>query len=286
MKAFASVDQVARPLMQLGLVVLALAVADADQLAWAWAVAYLPLGAMGWIWWRKLRDRAATRQVDPTAPVDGPFWRFTAPRALAGVTQVAMQRLDIILGGALAGLTAAAIYTAATRFLVLGQATARAVSMSVQPLLGETLALRDRDDALTLYQASTGWLVLATWPIYMVLINFGAQILGAFGDGYSDDGQTALLILCSAMLVATACGMVDMVLTMAGRSLWNLTNVLVAFGVNLGVDLVLIPHIGLIGAAIGWACGILVPPPAPAQPGGPLICGCIRSAGARSRRWC
>lgn len=257
MTANASIDQVARPAIQFGLVVLALALDGSTQLASYWTVAYLPLGIAAWISWRRLRDGASPLQEPATEPVDRAFWSFTLPRALAGVAQVAIQRLDIVLVGALAGLAEAAIYTAATRFLVLGQTAARAVSMSVQPLLGEALADPDGDDARELYQASTGWLVLITWPIYLVLIGFGPTILDVFGEGYAQDGGRALTILSAAMLVATACGMVDMVLTMAGRSLLNLTNVLVAFGVYLAVDFALITRLGLVGAAIGWAAGIL-----------------------------
>ena len=51
--------------------------------------------------------------------------------------------------------------------------------------------------------------------------------------------------------------MVAMVLTMAGKTTWNLFNVLLAFGLNIGLDLWLIPSMGMLGAAIGWAVAIL-----------------------------
>lgn len=257
MKPFALLDQVVRPTAQFLAVAAALMASGADHLALAWSLIYLPLGLLGWRWWQRLRDRSATDGEVRTEVSASRFWRFTAPRAFAAVAQMAMQRLDILLVGAIVGLAEAAVYTAATRFLVLGQSAARAVSMSVQPLLGEALARRDRSDALGLYQSTTAWLVLATWPIYFVLITNGSTILSVFGEGF-DDGRSALLILSVAMLVGSGCGMVDMVLTMAGRSVWNLMNVILAFAVNLGVDLVLIPRIGITGAAIGWAAGILV----------------------------
>ncbi|MGB3187495.1 MAG: oligosaccharide flippase family protein [Ornithinimicrobium sp.] len=256
MKVNASVDQMARPLLQLGLVALGIVVLGPQAAPGAWAAAYLPLAIVGWWWWRRLSARAAPQSHSSRLREARPFWAFTAPRALAGLAQVAMQRLDIILVGSLAGLPAAAIYAAATRFLSLGQMAARAVSLSAQPLLGEALARGDRRDAQQLYQASTVWLILVAWPLYLVLIVFGSEVLTVFGPGYSA-GDTALLILCSAMLIATSCGMVDMVLTMAGKSLWNLGNVLLAFTVNLGLDLILIPQIGIVGAAIGWASAIV-----------------------------
>ncbi len=258
MKPTAALDQMARPVLQLVLVGVLLALIGPGSISWAWSMAYLPTAALAWWWWNRLRDDAAAVQtVDATFRPTGPFWRFSAPRALAGVAQVAMQRLDIILVGALAGLEAAAIYGAATRFLALGQMVARAVSLSVQPLLGESLARQDYSGTTRLYQASTAWLVLATWPLYLVLLNFGGTVLAVFGDGYSV-GDSALLVLCTAMLVATACGMVDMVLIMAGRSFWNLTNVLLALTVNILLDLLLIPTYGVMGAALGWATALLL----------------------------
>lgn len=257
MKVTAALDQMVRPLLQLVLVGVVLAVIGPGGVSWAWTVAYLPVAAVSWWWWMRLRDQAASQVDDIDFRPGRAFWRFSSPRALAGVTQVAMQRLDIILVGALAGIEAAAIYGALTRFLALGQMIARSVSLSVQPLLGESLARNDLRDAGQLYKASTAWLVLATWPLYLVLISFGETVLGVFGTEYGV-GNSALLVLCAAMLVATACGMVDMVLIMAGRSFWNLANVLLAFALNLGLDLALIPEHAVLGAAIGWAVALLV----------------------------
>lgn len=259
MKVLAAVEQVGRPVGQVLLVGVVLAWIDSPGLLpVAWAIVYLPVAIIAWWWWHRLAQPVPAGDASATVrTLARPFWFFSAPRALASVTQTAMQRFDIVLVGALAGLGEAAIYTAATRFLVLGQIAGRALALSIQPLLGEALARDDHDVARSLYQVVTGWLVLGTWPLYFLLITYSPLVLKIFGDGYSE-AAPALALLSSVMLVATACGMVDMVLNMAGRSLWNLLNVLVAFGVNLGLDLWLIPEWGFMGAAVGWAAAILV----------------------------
>jgi O-antigen/teichoic acid export membrane protein len=66
-----------------------------------------------------------------------------------------------------------------------------------------------------------------------------------------------VVVLACAMLVATGCGMVDMVLAMAGRTSWNLANVLVALVLTIGLDLLLIPRLGAMGAALGLAGAML-----------------------------
>jgi O-antigen/teichoic acid export membrane protein len=198
--------------------------------------------------------RADNRHGKPNARG---FWRFTAPRSLASVAQIIIQRLDIVLVGVMKGPVDAAIYTAATRFLVAGQLGNSAISMAAQPQLTRLFAIKDRIGANTVYQVTTAWLILLTWPIYLLAAVFGPSVLAIFGRSYHA-GSTVMLILALTMLVATACGQVDVVLITTGRSTWSLVNGLLAMCVNICVDLVLIPRMGITGAAIGWAAAIVV----------------------------
>jgi O-antigen/teichoic acid export membrane protein len=140
--------------------------------------------------------------------------------------------------------------------VVLIQFANQGISQSVQPRLAEALAVGDRDTANHLYQTATGWLVLVTWPISFCVILFAPVYLGLFGGDYRR-GADVVVVLACAMLVATGCGMVDMVLAMAGRTSWNLVNVLIALGVTVGLDVLLIPRYGALGAAIGLACAMV-----------------------------
>jgi O-antigen/teichoic acid export membrane protein len=228
--------------------------------AFAWAAPYLPVAVLSAYAIRKLYlaskpPGATTRRVQRRA-MRRDFWRFTGPRALASVAQLALQRVDVLLVAALGGLAPAAIYAVAGRFVVLIQFANQGISQSVQPRLAEALTIGDRENANHLYQTATGWLVLVTWPINLLVIQLAPLYLRLFGDGYAA-GRTVVVILASAMLVATGCGMVDMVLAMAGRTSWNLVNVLIALGVTIGLDVLLIPRFGALGAAIGLACAMV-----------------------------
>jgi O-antigen/teichoic acid export membrane protein len=194
-------EQLTRPGLQLVLVALSIVLLDARGLSLAWAAAYLPAAVIAHAYWRRTLTRADTPMVAPPAveatdaSITGrDFWTFTAPRALASVAQMAMQRLDIVLVAAIAGAVPAAIYTASTRFLVVGQTGQRAVSLAVQPRIGEALALGDTASAKRLYRVSTSWLMLVTWPAYLVFIFFGERLLGLFGGGYAP-GRDVLLLL-------------------------------------------------------------------------------------------
>ncbi len=259
MRPYATVELIGRPLLQLVLVAgVALAGSNLAMGA-AWGLPYVPAAVLAWVWWRRLLSQVDRRTGadEPVVNVTGDFWRYSAPRALTSVAQVIMQRFDIVLVAALAGAVEAAIYTAATRFVVVGQFGNNAISLAAQPKMAESLALENRSEARQIYQVSTAWLMILTWPLYLTMLLFGSVLLQVFGAGYST-GSDVLVLLALAMLFSTACGMVEMVLAMAGKTLWNMLNMIVALTVQLGVDIWLIPSHGVMGAAIGWSAAIVI----------------------------
>lgn len=256
------VEKVCRPALQLGLLAVALLAAGTTVDTVAWSAPYLASAALAACWLSRVDSThrmVAARPGPVPERLAAAFWRFTAPRALSSVAQVALQRLDVVLVAVLLGFRAAALYTVATRFIVVGQLGNQAIGSAVQPRLAELLARHDVGAVRTLYQGSTAWVVLLTWPMFLLVGAFAPVYLRVFGGGYDETGAVAVVrLLCLAMLACGACGMVDMVLTMAGRTTWNLANVALAFGVNLVLDLVLIPSLGIVGAAAGWAIALLV----------------------------
>lgn len=269
------VDRIGRSTLQLVGVAAAAAGSASAMLAPLWALPYLPAAVISALWLRRVmaeQQSANVAKPSKTSAALAPgvradnrhgkpnahgFWRFTAPRSLASVAQIIIQRLDIVLVGVMKGPVDAAIYTAATRFLVAGQLGNSAISMAAQPQLTRLFTIKDRIGANTVYQVTTAWLILLTWPLYLLAAVFGPSVLAIFGRSYHA-GSTVMLILALSMLVATACGQVDVVLITTGRSTWSLVNGLLAMSVNICVDLILIPRMGITGAAIGWAAAIAV----------------------------
>jgi O-antigen/teichoic acid export membrane protein len=258
-------DRVMRPAAQLALLALVWSAGWGEQLfAALWALPYLPTALLAGV---ALGRRYATvRDVRTETPdrvdidVDFTprrFWAFTAPRAVASLAQMALQRVDVLIVAAMAGLAPAAMYAVAGRFVILGQFVNQGVSQAVQPRLAERLAVGDTAGANLLYRQATAWVVLVCWPLYLLVYTYAPLYLGLFGAHYAD-GAGVVRVLAAAMLLATACGMVDMVLAMAGRTWWNLVNVVLALLVMLAVDALLIPRSGAFGAAVGLAAAVVV----------------------------
>jgi len=180
------VDRIGRPLLQLAGVAAAAAAGSAALLAPLWALAYLPAVVVVWFWLRRIRCRLILDIPAPPEPLR--FWRFTGPRGLAALAQITIQRIDIVLVAVMRGPAQAAVYTAATRFLVAGQFGNQAISMAAQPRFTEMFTRGDHQVANRVYQATTAWLVVLTWPMYLLAVVFGPQVLAVFGRSYSAGG--------------------------------------------------------------------------------------------------
>lgn len=263
MRATVVTDKLGRTIAQLGLLLVAVwQHAGPVAITLAWSLPYLPASAAA-LWWlfrrKPLAPAAVTHSRQSLAVTARQFWVYTAPRALAGVAQIVLQRLDILLVASLVSFSEAAIYTVATRFIALGQLIAGAIGTAVQPRLAASMARYDVATSQTLYQTTTGWIIATTWPFYLIVALAASWYLKIFGNEYhTSDAVQVVWILAAGMLVATATGVVDSMLVMAGRTSWQLYNVVVAVVVNVVIDIWLIPNIGILGAAIGWATAITI----------------------------
>lgn len=251
------VEKIGRPLVQLVGVTAAALTGNLLLLAVAWALPYLPAALLSLLAVRRLQERLAPpNQAAPSIDRLGrAYWQYSLPRALSGVASLALQRLDIVLVAGFRGPTAAALYTAATRFLVVGQFLAQSILLALQPRISALLGRGSQAEAQTLYRATTAWLVLLTWPLYLVMALYPHVFLSLFGHGYGS-AESVVVILSLSMLLATVVGQVDVMLAMGGRSWYNLANVLLALAVNIGLNVLLIPRYGIAGAAIAWAAAI------------------------------
>jgi O-antigen/teichoic acid export membrane protein len=258
-----ALDKVARPILQPALALAAIAAGlgvVAVSFAYVGPIAAALAASVLWLIRLVRRDERHNglgQSILPLRVIAASFWRFTAPRGLASVFQVTVLWLNTLLVGALVSLKAAGIYTAATRLLVLGNFALLAVINVVGPQISDLLTRENRDRARVVYQTATSWLMLLTFPVYFILAVFSPLLLRVFGPEFVA-GRTALLILSLAMLVSMATGPVDVVLLMGGKSSWNLLNTAVALVLNVALNLLLLPHLGIEGAAIAWAVSIVV----------------------------
>jgi O-antigen/teichoic acid export membrane protein len=237
--------------------------------AWAgpWAVALVPTA----LWTstllrraeRALEARLLRGELDavpdplPRDELARRFWAFALPRSFAGVFALTITWVDSLLLGAIEGTGAVGVYSAAIRWLIVGNVAGNAVTMAFAPQIAKVMAGTEQERAKPLFQEASALLVLLAWPAYATAMVFAPFLLTAFGDGFGD-GATVIAITGIGFLLASAAGPIDMLLLMAGRSRQSLINTGVALVANIGANLVLIPRYGIRGAALAWTFSLLV----------------------------
>ncbi len=205
-----------------------------------------------WLARQTISDRST---VDPELQRD--FWRFTWPRAITSVVQQARQRFDIVLVSALRGPSEAAIYAIATRFLVVGQLTNSALALAAQPQVA-SLSATDRNASIaSLYRSTTTWIILLNGPLYIGVAIFSPLLLSIFGPAYVS-AWPVTVTLCIAAFIGNGSGMVDVMLSMTGRTSATLGNSLGALTTQVVLIIALVPTWGAFGAAIAWGASIVV----------------------------
>lgn len=260
MRTTVLLENVTRLLTQVTAVLIAtVAGAGIATVAVVWALPYLLGVVAAAAWLRRLAGRQSIRFTLSARDreTSREFWRFTRPRSFARISQIALKRADIVLVAALASPAEAAIYTAATRFMVVGQLGVKAIQQVLAPQLSRLFAEGATDQAREVAHTSTTWSVMLAWPLYLGCAVLAPLVLSIFGSGYSS-GNEVVVILALTMLVGVGTGPVDVILLMAGRSWLSFGNNLLAVVLDLGLDVVLIPRYGILGAAIAWSVAIVV----------------------------
>ncbi|MEO8107100.1 MAG: oligosaccharide flippase family protein [Actinomycetes bacterium] len=250
----ATLDRIARPSAQLLLTIGAAAMGGIVAVTAAWVLPYLILAVLAWIWiWR--RSHGDDAELQPGVRAD--FWRFTWPRGVTSVVQQARQRFDIVLVSALQGPAEAAIYAIATRFLVVGQLTNSALALAAQPQIA-SLSTADKSESISaVYRSTTTWIIMLNGPLYIGVAIFSPLLLSLFGESYVA-AWPVTVALCVAAFIGNASGMVDVMLSMTGRTGITLANSLGALATQVVLILLLVPSYGAFGAAIAWGTSIIV----------------------------
>lgn len=201
--------------------------------------------------------RDASALLTPRAGAWREFWSFAIPRAGSAAIDAGSVWVSVLLVAALAGPDEAGILGGVGRFVMAGLLAMQGLRIAIAPQLSRLLGAQRADDALAVHHQATLWIIVLSWPLYIVMAFFSPGFLQIFGPGFVP-GATAFSLLAVAMLVSTGLGNVQSLLLMGGRSRRHLIAAVAGLGTNIVVAVLLIPQHGLVGAAIAWGVGILL----------------------------
>lgn len=227
--------------------------------AWAWP--FLAAVAVSAI--LLVRRLAAATAPDPSGPATPTrvlardFWVFSGARGVAAALEIGLAWASVLIVAALRGPIEAGIFAVVSRCILSGLLVETAARLAVGPRISAALSRNDSAGLRRLHLTATQAMILLSWPFYLTLACFAPVVLSLFGDGFGA-GAPAMVVLCGALLLLTGAGVVQSVLLMGGKSHWQMNNKAIALAINVVGNLLLVPVLGLMGAAVVWTVTIVI----------------------------
>ena len=250
----AVIQQIGRPALQvlalLGVVIFGELTATSIALAWgipvllaliAAVVAFAALGGL--------------HGSNRPAVESGVYWSFVRPNAVSTSLQIALERGDVLVIGAVLGDVAAGVYGGLSRFATAGNFIGYAITQAVSPNLRKAISSNDDDTVSTLFHRASGWMVIATLP-YLLIVAIKTVPLADLIDGKFVPDARLLTLLVLGPIVNALTGPVELHLLMRGHSRTTMKVTALSLVTDMILIVVLGNWFGLAGAAIAWAVSL------------------------------
>lgn len=125
------------------------------------------------------------------------------------------------------------------------------------PIIADIYHRGNVDLMKSLLRAITRWIMLLTLPVYAWLLLSGDAVLGIFGREFVR-GYAALVALGTAQMLDSTAGSVASCLAMTKYQRYNVYNTLAMAIVSVGLNVLLIPRMGILGAGVATAGSIVL----------------------------
>lgn len=188
---------------------------------------------------------------------DTKFWlRTSVPMFLMNGMDIILSQASIVFLGFFRPAEDIAIFSAASRIVILATFMLMAVNSIAAPMISELYYAQQREALQSILRFSAKIITVFTVCTTLAIAVFGRVILNLFGSEFVD-AYSILLILLVGQTIKTLMGPASFLLNLTGHQ--NLTTKVMAITVliSLLLNLLLIPIWGVFGAALA-SCIILV----------------------------
>jgi O-antigen/teichoic acid export membrane protein len=180
---------------------------------------------------------------------------FSMVSWLASLAGTGLVWADTIILGIFRPAREVGVYQVATRLTVLATIVLFPIATSFAPQIADLYRRGNLDRLARLYAVVTSWTLRLSLPGFLVLVLFPRPLLHIFGRGFTS-AATVTVVLAIGQMFDVATGPTGYMLVMSGRPYLTMANNVFALVLNIGLNIALIPHFGIRGAAVAWAVSI------------------------------
>ena len=185
------------------------------------------------------------------------IFAFTIPLMTSDLVYILMNSSDAVLLEHFRGTVDVAAFRAVQPAAGLNQLVMMSFQLLFTPLAARLFARGDREGINNLYWQTAIWMAVIAFPIFAVTFALAQPLTVTLYTKSYADSATILALLSLGYYFSTALGFNGLTLKVFGKLRYIvIVNILAAL-VNVGINLLLIPRFGPLGAAIG-TCGTMI----------------------------
>ena len=182
--------------------------------------------------------------------------RTAFPMMLSTSILLIMSWADSVIIGIFKAESEIGIYNVAIKLAMISGLVLGAINSIVAPKLSEAYNNGRKKEFALIVKQSTRVIFFSSLPILIFLIVFPEFLLSFFGSEFLI-GKTTLYVLLIGQIINAFSGSVGVIMQMTGREKLFQNILIVALIINIGMNFLLIPTYGIIGAAIASSASIV-----------------------------
>jgi O-antigen/teichoic acid export membrane protein len=179
------------------------------------------------------------------------------PMALSAISYFIMQSIDVIFLGIYNSFETIAYYSIAVKLSSVAALAIVSVNIVIAPKIAKIYKDNNFDELRVLMKKATRLNVAVSIPILLCIIIFSTYLLSFFGSDYTL-AKNSLIILASSQLFNSISGPSAIFLNMTGRQKSLNIILIIALLINVTLNVILIPILGMIGAALSTAISLIL----------------------------
>lgn len=179
--------------------------------------------------------------------------RFSTPLVFSTILSVLLTRTDTLMLGYFQSTLDVGIYSAAYPIATGMLVILSSFGFLYLPLASRLDADGEREEIDTIYKLTTKWIYVVTFPAFLAFAVFPSDVLTIFFDQRYAQGGLVLSILSVGFFTNAAFGRNRETISALGRTEFIMVANTVALGLNIALNLALIPEYSYLGAGVASA---------------------------------
>jgi O-antigen/teichoic acid export membrane protein len=200
------------------------------------------------VYWKNMRLNQNTRDL----------LIYSVPLLAVSILFTIMAWTDTLMLGYFKTAQNVASYNAAYPIAYLLSIVINSIGYIYVPVVSELYSHNKTDELRIVNASATKWCFMTTFPIFMLMVLFPERILSFLYDIRYTDASFVLQILAFGTVLNSYFGLNYYTLLSTGRSSFLLRCSLISALLNVGLNIILIPSYGMVGAAIASAFSFLL----------------------------